>query len=236
MHPTTSDHRQGFTLIELLAVIAVISILTAIIFPAVASVRNSSNTAKCANNLRQIGAGLLLYAGENNGILPPGGTWDREIADYLGAEKGDSNWENVPNCETFNCPVDTTERSDGNPRSYMASAYNPNNNSVGVFSRWSNGAEITSSARLAQLSHPSNTIMIVENFTQLGVQFSKSFAYLSAPGWSVGSSKIPKLEDGSLYHSDGHNYLFCDGHVENLKVEELSVNLPNWSGGHWRAL
>lgn len=67
---------RGFTLTELLVVIAVIAILAAMLMPAIGLVRASAQRAVCAGNVRQLAMGVIAYAEEEHGVLPPAGIRD----------------------------------------------------------------------------------------------------------------------------------------------------------------
>ncbi len=60
---------RGFTLGELLAVIGIIAVLAAMLFPVFASARESAKVVQCAANLHQIGVAAQLYHQDHHG--PP---------------------------------------------------------------------------------------------------------------------------------------------------------------------
>lgn len=63
--------RRAFTLIELLVVISIIAVLASMLLPAIGVVREAAQGVRCQGNLRQIATGMLGYAGDNDGNLPP---------------------------------------------------------------------------------------------------------------------------------------------------------------------
>jgi prepilin-type N-terminal cleavage/methylation domain-containing protein len=62
--------RCGFTLIELLAVIAIIALLSAILFPVFAGAHEAARRTTCLSNLRQLATAHHLYVQEYDEVLP----------------------------------------------------------------------------------------------------------------------------------------------------------------------
>ena len=61
----------GFTLIELLIVIAIIAVLAALLVPVGSRMIESSNSAKCVSNLRQLYTAANQWSADNDGWMLP---------------------------------------------------------------------------------------------------------------------------------------------------------------------
>jgi prepilin-type N-terminal cleavage/methylation domain-containing protein len=60
----------GFTLVELLVVMAIISILAAMLMPALARARAQARAAACRSNMKQIGYSYGMYMGDYDEFFP----------------------------------------------------------------------------------------------------------------------------------------------------------------------
>ena len=101
-------YKNGYTLTELMVTIAIIVVLSSIAVPVSLSMVEKSRQATCVGNLRQIGAGLQLYLGDNSDYLPElalgrtSKTSDEPVLETVLLGYVESE-------EVFHCPSDKTE-------------------------------------------------------------------------------------------------------------------------------
>jgi len=104
--------RRGFTLIELLTVIAVISLLMAILLPVLGRARRNAQAGVCQSNLRQWGMVYKMYTDEFDGRLPQD---YGEFAWYYPIRSYYSNEAKVLLCPTAKKAADPLGKGTGPP-------------------------------------------------------------------------------------------------------------------------
>jgi prepilin-type N-terminal cleavage/methylation domain-containing protein len=84
----------AFTLVELLVVVAVISVLAALLLPSLRQAKLSARRTECANNMRQVGIAAAIYQGDFQGFTPVSWKgWRMALLAYAG------------DARVFHCPA-----------------------------------------------------------------------------------------------------------------------------------
>lgn len=221
------NSQSAFSLIELLVVIAILAVLAALAVPAVNGAMSSSQRSKCAANMKSIGAGIHLYAADNNGRLPsinclnPESTWIEQLQPYLG-----TNYTSVRVC-----PADPSAAQ--KLQSAHATSYLMNERVEADAFVDENGQLVPGEAvfnRLVNIPNPARAIIMFlgnTNKTATGTDHIHSGVMRS---WSGVRSEIwPDAFGGGA--PDGTtgsaNYLFADGHVQNIAAAAIKEHVES---------
>ena len=188
---------SAFTLIELLVVIAIIAVLATLAYAAADSMIGKGHATKCLSNMRQIGAAMHLFVGDNDGRLPGtshGVSWTNSLGAYLS-----TNF-------IGKCPAVPEHRA--------RVTYGWNDSLAD-----SKGQGI----KAAVCRTPSLTMAAAELATN---QSSEHFHF--AGGRSGAGRVTPNQFKAAVnveVHNGSANYLFVDGHAENLAWTEVQHRL-----------
>ena len=111
---------KGFTMVELLVVVAIISILVAILMPVIRGVSERARETKCTGQLVQIAAALSQYKADY-GRYPPRPYYDTARQTYMGGVSA-LYPDYIPTKDILICPNDTRIPRASAPHNY--STYN----------------------------------------------------------------------------------------------------------------
>ena len=163
------SHSRGFSLSELLVVVAVIALLSAVLFPVFAQAREAARRTTCLSNLRQLVTAHHLYVQDYDEVLPawflPGTnalvTWPAHLRGYY------RDWwilhqGFVPPTEMIRPPC---------VADYALLAWGPtgDGSSYDPHSRWPGSVwragEAPRPMRLAEVRRPAETAQFADGFT-----------------------------------------------------------------------
>lgn len=197
--------RDGFTLIELLVSISIICILAAFGFPISRAMIEKGHATKCLSNIRNIGIAAMSYAADNSMKLP------------MTSHKGAANQWAVTlqpyasDSIKFKCPSDPAKNRE---RSFAVNDMLTPNPCE---------AEFLDYSYLSKIERPAETIYFGEaekNFTVDHFHFSSFY------GGQVPPEEFEQLIDVKR-HGGKSNYLFTDGHAEQLSWDQIQKRLEN---------
>lgn len=219
----------GFTLIELLAVIGILLVLVALVFPAVKKVESAARKTTCLANLKSIGIAQTQYSADNdNWITPnrwnesPSSTvfWCQELAAYI-TGKDRAGWpQPATECKVFHCP-----RAKGpfpiDPVGYNSGYVEKCSYSQNIVLGGGKNAEAEGyppMQKRTSVQKPSKMVLVAEG------------AAVNMASWSYegGSASVAR-------HGKENNLLFVDGHVESSAypvTPEQGNKTYNWSIGN----
>jgi prepilin-type N-terminal cleavage/methylation domain-containing protein len=231
---------DGFTLIELLLVVAIISLLAAMLLSSIASVKERSRRTHCAQNLRQLGLSLVLYADDNQDVLPPpqqpSGHWPEQLRRNYTASRLLICASDIDTAVEVVRP--RLPSADSAPRSYVINAfadyYATAAGTVGTPPVWDSTPSALRMRRSA-IGQPSETIVFGEKATassayEVNIFQSPTGSYLAdlAENRHGNPTRAPKR--------GGSNASMADGRVQYLPWGESTCPVNRWAVTDlWRA-
>ena len=221
------NHRnRGFSLVELLVGVAIGALFVAMGIPAIQGAMTKAKQAACASNIKQIGQGLLLYAGENNGRLPGthhGGTsyWIEEFRGPLG--------DKYDRIRISPRDPNGKQRLAQGGTSYLMTARVNEAAYANEFGEIDPNEPIYDN--LLKIPSPSRVILLFLASTNKGTAPTEDHICGDITTWQGFRSETWPDAFGGDPQGNGDagssNYLFADGHVQNIAASEIKRRIEN---------
>ncbi len=209
-------NEKGFTLVELLVVIAIIALLMGIMMPCLNKAKDRAKGIVCRSNLQQIGLALLLYAENNNGMVPRnGGRWIVKFMPYIGGQ-GDQE-KDYRKMGVYNCPKypDKEQTLD-----YVINSWKDGVSEFIGFSPLSDFRQHGMKIFLADNEFGSWRPIIKENAGLVGKGLFDCWKPPHLPTGPDGARRVARDR-----HRDGCNAMFLDGHSDWVQGEKMTERM-----------
>ena len=243
-----SSRHRAFTLVELLVVVGIVTLLVALLMPALGKARKQALEVKCAANLRSIGQGLMMYtqrygyypgcvyAGPDSHVI----VWPTRLREFLGPDRG-----------VFNCPARGPEMPEwsvnwqygsgtyfatkahtaygyeiGEPLLIPGRPFSYDYNAHGLVFSW--GTPTERQLGLGAFLRPETPAERAIEMKASRVKLASEMIAVAdtadrSSGWGLCANSYPPYQWPGTVHRRGANVLFCDGHVRWYAQADLVV-------------
>lgn len=214
------ESSRGFSVPEILTACVVLALLAGVLMPVIARGKMNADRVACMSNQRQIGAALLIYANEHDGNFPEtthtvdvGQSWIYTLASYL---------DEIDKVRIS--PAESPARKERLLRqkgtSYIL------NGEVFV-PKWDDEGNLTESSynNIRRLPFPGRTLLAFNvsetrspgpttDHTHTWLNWQAALYDIEPDRHRVGQRAADRMHGSA-------NYLYADGHVENLTAAEF---------------
>jgi prepilin-type N-terminal cleavage/methylation domain-containing protein/prepilin-type processing-associated H-X9-DG protein len=225
--------KPAFTLVELLTVIAIIGILAALLLPVLSQSKGRAQRIQCVSNLHQLGIGIQNFVADNHAYPLFFASTNRYNPDpwETQLERGGFDISKPKRgfleAGVWRCPAAQRKTQ---PRNGVLSSYGYNADGMGNHTN--------------ALGLGGHFISFSEGFAPLGEPEVANPGEMMAIGDSLGGDvfffremRLATSENAQSRHQGVANVVFCDGHVESLKLPFLFTDtsdaaLVRWNRDH----
>ncbi|MHC4638188.1 MAG: prepilin-type N-terminal cleavage/methylation domain-containing protein [Planctomycetota bacterium] len=233
---------KGFTLIELLIVISIISLLMALLAPALSNIRRQARGTVCMNNIRQLGIAVVFYTDDSDGYFPPAYNfqtdthwWGKKLSDGIDHTKG-FTWKYLQSAlkmkSVYECPCQPYRSYSlqgkppgaGDDPKWITSTYGYNGYYLSPPQTAWSGIRNRPWQKITTVENPSSVLEFADTLldrdstgtnpmVENNALLDPPYLYINS-GWT--KNEFPTT---CFRHNDTTNVAFADGHCGKMGLE-----------------